>query len=510
MHTDQVNNILSDLPPYKGQERMTYGRQSRFDIITELLRKHKETISHYDGMSLKHWRDTPEATAIHLFDFCRRNLPYKEEATAKQTVKTPGGILRQSQLSGSDCKHYASYIVGVGEALRRHGFPLKAFYRFASYNKKDRTPGHVFAVWIFGGKEYWIDPVPQISCFNDRTLYPVYTIDKKPYTPHGIGALYDISGLPPEKSMSGVEQGHWTDGIGCSMGKAKKKHKGIHIKIKPGKILKKVTGAPLRNAALAVLKLNVFNRAVKTFNNLKNPQFKADLYKMWENFGGNANKLSTAISAGVNTHNKLHKKHKISGYDDYTVMSGYPYYYPIKPDGMSMGVVQVAAAAVIAAATPFLIALGKLFKKHNINEDASDIAAMNAGNTSDMDVANNHNGATSIKGDGNADINPDGTVNHGAGVTTAVSTDPQTGKQTLMYDVREPNLQDEADVDTGIKNVIQDIQDKHVIKRGFEESWNGVKDFISRHKKEIIIGTVVVIATPYVARKLSEHKKKRR
>jgi len=318
------NVILKQLPPYKGEQRLLEKRQDTFDIIRELLKKHSETAKHYDRIAVNHWQGDPLRTAEGLYKFLKQNAPYKVEPTLKQTVKTPSAILAERTTFGNDCKHYASYIIGVGDALRRMGYPVHCFYRFGNYGSKPAPPGHVFAVWKIKGKEYWIDPVPQINGFNARNIVPRNYIDKTPLNMNkGIGSLYDISGVDSSSRMVPARSAqpgtpapaptgqnirikfqpdgtvHWSDasfagidGVGrLQLGKkikkaAKKVENAVRVntsnvkkavkvntanvakqvkntakKVQPGKLIKKVSLVNSRNAFLLLVKGNVFGLA---------------------------------------------------------------------------------------------------------------------------------------------------------------------------------------------------------------------------------------------------------
>lgn len=319
------NQILKQLPPYKGEQRLLEKRQDTFDIIREILKKHSETAKHYDRIAVNHWQGDALRTAEGLYKFLKQNAPYKVEPTLKQTVKTPSAILAERTTFGNDCKHYASYIIGVGDALRRLGYPVQCFYRFGNYGNKPAPPGHVFAVWKIKGQEYWMDPVPQINGFNARNIVPRNYIDKTPHNmSKGIGSLYDISGVdssntivpartpqpgtPPPAAPAGQNVRikfqpdgtvHWSDAsfsgnatVGrLQLGKkikaaAKKVQNAVRVntanakkevkkavkvntanikkaakKVQPGKLIKKVGLSTARNAFLLLVKGNIFGMA---------------------------------------------------------------------------------------------------------------------------------------------------------------------------------------------------------------------------------------------------------
>ncbi len=369
MMTPDINMIIAKLPPYQGKKRLITTRQDTHDIIREILDLHRRTGADYDRIAPAFWKGDVKGTAENLYYFARKHIPYQVEHTLTQTVKRPEAILAEREKFGNDCKHYASFIVGIAEALRRKGFPVKCFYRFASYNPKNRAPGHVFAVFVDHGKEIWVDPVPEIGGFDRRARQPFFITDKMPpMSKNGssIGSLYEISGIPIEttKIVAGYDptaiisgHRHWLDelhpqnrlnkakqmlhkrGIPLPPGmngtydisgypedsisgrKGPKKKRGLKIKIKPGKLLAKFGLGPSRNAFLLLVKLNTFHLATKMWTKAARDRNSAAWKKLagqWEKMGGKADKLYKEIKRGVNTFNKLHPKHRISmsGIDD--------------------------------------------------------------------------------------------------------------------------------------------------------------------------------------------------
>lgn len=587
----EVIDILEDLPPYQGDQRMITRRQDTFDIIREILRKHKGTMAHYDAICEQHWKGNPQATAQGLYNFLKSHAPYRVEPTLKQTVKTPAAILSERLTFGNDCKHYASYIVGVGEALRRRGYPVKSFYRFASYTRGSKNPGHVFGVFVIDGKEFWIDPVPEIPGFNARTPVPSYTTDRMPpMSKNGsrIGSLYDISGISNEDRISG-RHAHWLDQMDHAhkawlhpvnknmpaemrmqqrrdplgrelqpvqryapqqghthqhlhwldqpkphyydldvnsnlIGKAKKKHpikihaphlkihapkikvKIPHIKIQPGKILLTATLAPARGSFLLLTEINMFDLGVKMWEKAAKDQNGANWKKLaaeWKKLGGKPNALLKSIKKGVNTHNKLHSKKKISGeiYDFYSGGMAEPSY--------GIGVV-AAAPAAIAAAAPIIAALTNLLKSFGINTNKAKADSADALST----VAKKHN-----KHGKNTDDNGDTTHDDGT-VTSADQT--SDGNQVLNIkdvpgakdadngsgpDAPTPGPtaggSDAGGDDSSAPATIDDgdstISDDNVpaTKKGggaFADTLESVKLFISDHKVYFIGGAIAIAA----------------
>lgn len=590
--SEAVKMLLDKLPEYQGNKTLVTRRQDTFDIIREIMAMHNKSAKLYNTIALDHWSGDEMSTARHLFDFMRRHVPYTQEKTYTQTVKYPQSILAERLTFGNDCKHYSSYIVGVGAALNRMGYPVKCFYRFGCYRDKtgkvSKHPGHVFAVFVINGQEIWIDPVPEIGGFNSRTLCPVTKIDKMPpmAQQRSIGSLYEISGFsgdnqlvagphhhgrhghhphynngafeqvpheryPMQHHYGGAHwldrmptthghghhhshyQPHWQDGedMGkAGKGKAKVKkliNKAKHIKVQPGKLLKKVDLTAPRNAYLALLKMNFGHLAVNIHNRIKkDPAAWKKISEFWEKkLGGNSNKLHTAIDGGVNTHNKLHPKHKVSGMDSDMYMSGGFTNDYVSGADEAVGVVAAAgAAALLAAAAPVIAAISNIFKSLGIKHDNVEDAADNA----DVNAAADHNDATDQQGDGNKDINPDGSVDHGNGVTTKVTKNAD-GSQTMTYDVKDPtegdNITSYSKTKTKTSKELDtdgDGQDdetvtektktitKHNTGDSFADMMANTKDFVMDHKWWFIGGGLTLLGLIVIPRVLSNRPKPRR
>lgn len=168
-----VNTLLDHLPPYQEYEQVIHYEQTVSDIIKEVLSAHEVFAEDYDGIADFFYADDTEQMCRNLFDFCKDNISYEIETKDDQTTRSPAAIL---ELGNGDCKHYAGFIGGILDALKRKGDKIDWFYRFASYDLLDTEPGHVFIVVKNGKDEIWIDPV--LSEFDER-LMPQYITDKK-------------------------------------------------------------------------------------------------------------------------------------------------------------------------------------------------------------------------------------------------------------------------------------------------------------------------------------------
>ncbi len=189
------------LAPDRDHWRIITDDQSTGDIEKGIIASHKKFKTDYDHISELFLGDTVEDTAEKIWKFLRKNVPYKRESKELQTVRSPYSIVAFP----ADCKSYALFAGGIIDSLNRKGFLNVPFaYRFASYDENNwKEPGHVFLVLYPGTtNEIWIDPVPEISYFDEK-LEPVAYKDKifKPMS------LVEISGIstPANPVISSVQ-----------------------------------------------------------------------------------------------------------------------------------------------------------------------------------------------------------------------------------------------------------------------------------------------------------------
>jgi hypothetical protein len=181
-------DMLDRLAPFRDKWELLDEDQTTNDIVKAVLKKHRECQRDYDRI-VDVWMDGDLATLPKkLFNFCKRNLPYKEESQADQTVRSPGGIL---SMKGCDCKHYSGFIAGVLDAVNRTGeYYYDWYYRFVSEELLSPSPHHVFIVVRHeDNAETWIDPVPMVGGYDTRPFY-FWKYEKRPKPM----ALYSISG----------------------------------------------------------------------------------------------------------------------------------------------------------------------------------------------------------------------------------------------------------------------------------------------------------------------------
>jgi hypothetical protein len=179
------SEVLALLPPFRNKRKLVTWRQSTALLVKEILKTHQEYEVDYDLIYPLFDTGDLYTTCKGLWDFCKYNLTYTIEPESEQTVKSPAAILQPGE--NIDCKHYASFIGGVLDAIKMNmGDEWSWCYRFASYDKS-KAIEHVFVVaFDTNGKEYWVDPV--LTGFNQKKQ-PTFYIDKQPM------ALMKISGI---------------------------------------------------------------------------------------------------------------------------------------------------------------------------------------------------------------------------------------------------------------------------------------------------------------------------
>jgi len=318
--------ILNSLQPFRHISNVLVYNQGIGDIISGILLTHRKYAGEYDKISQKFWKGSARQTAKCVYDFLKSNTHYIIEPDNKQTLRSPSAILYlgSDKQTGLDCKSYSLFIGGVLDSLRRAGYAINWYYRFASYRPYDKLPHHVFVVLNPGtANEIFVDPV--LSSFNYKKQY-FHFLDKKPM------ALIAMAGIGRTKRTKQQKKE--------KRAAAKQKIKAA-IK-KRGKVLLKFNPATVssRNAFLLLVKINAFNLGRRLYALVKAGN-TAKLKSFWEKVGGNYNNLQKNILQGA--------KQKA----------------PVESVA-GIGVVPAIAAA-IAAATPIVLKITQLLKSAGID-----------------------------------------------------------------------------------------------------------------------------------------------
>lgn len=193
MNRVKKETLLRLLPEFRDEWIVVNpGEQSVGDIIEEVLKAHGEFAADYDLIApVFDDGGSIEEIASSLYFFCKDNIRYQEEGDEWQTTALPAGILARGY---GDCKHYASFIGGVLDALNRRGRRIDWVYRFASYRLTDSTPHHVFIVIRRKEGELWIDPTPGAA-----GTVPIWQVDKKVKS---MAVLRNIAGVVGDTDTS--------------------------------------------------------------------------------------------------------------------------------------------------------------------------------------------------------------------------------------------------------------------------------------------------------------------
>lgn len=339
--------LLSQLTPFRNNTAMVMKNQEVGDIMSGILDTHKRWVKEYDKIAPSFDRGNKYATARAIFNYLKKNVPYKIEPDSFQTLRSPAAII--SMLRGADCKSYALFTAGILDALNRKGKRINWAFRFASYRLLDPSPQHVFVVLDPGSNdEIWIDPV--LPEFNEKKLY-TYSKDKRPnmalYQISGIGANRNngLGALLKKKAKKAAVKSTPAQAVKTVAIPVKKEKKKILKKVaakvveaakKTGKVALKFAAAPSRNAFLLLVKGNVGGLASKLKQaSISQPE---KLFRLWSQLQGDPNSLQKAINEGSN-------KKRI------------------------LGIGAVTAVATVTAATPILLKIANFLKSIGIDPE---------------------------------------------------------------------------------------------------------------------------------------------
>jgi hypothetical protein len=180
--------LLNKLQPFENNKNYLVQEQTTNDIIQGIENTHKKYCSEYDKIYKYFVGSSVAQTAENVFDFLKKNIPYKPESGNNQCLHSPTAILCLNK--NFDCKSYSLFTNGILDAYRRNNnknFDL--YYRYAGYTNKNLE--HVFSVVKSnsGKKIIWVDAV--LPIFDERKQ-PTNILDKKVTNM----ALVEINGIP--------------------------------------------------------------------------------------------------------------------------------------------------------------------------------------------------------------------------------------------------------------------------------------------------------------------------
>jgi hypothetical protein len=264
--------------------------------------------------------------------YVRGLVTYKQDGFSEQKIQLPARLLKDTQIG--DCKSYSLAVLSIISAM---GY--KGGFRFASY-KPNKTPTHVYNfVFDNSGKKFTFD-----ACVESLKESPRYTYIKDMEVTYLAGSPIMIDSDP------------------YYIGKKKKKKKQKD-KDKPGKG-KKIFLAPARGAFLTLVRINARGLATKLQQSISKGSDKTKSF--WAKVGGDFGKLQEAVGKGA-------KKKPLFGIKKGSKVSGLTS-VEYRSEGIGVDPATLtAAAAALAAASPILLAVSKLFKSQQIPEGEGDV-----------------------------------------------------------------------------------------------------------------------------------------
>ena len=339
------------------------------DIIKVLEKNFPEAARQTRQFSKRFDAPTIEQVAENIWNFLKENVTYVSDGSEHQKIRLPARLIHDKV---GDCKSFALFAAANLSHYTEVGF------RYSSY-RKDPTPTHVYAIAkdedgntiIIDGvwhtfndeknfshkKDHWmkISTLSGINAAPVENKIPQIKVDE--YTYHALNQWNNVLNNAPKGSKDAkIATEHLKelmDNIGLSKAHIKKaqamagigkQHWWQHLGDKVHSALKGAWNgfkhlnpafSTMRNGYLALLDINYRGHASRIMEQLAHDE--TELKKMWEKFGGNFQKLKNAAKRGA--------KHK-------------PFLG--RPKGIRG---PEAVAAIIAAAAPLLLALGKLIPK---------------------------------------------------------------------------------------------------------------------------------------------------
>ncbi len=154
-------------PKYKKQFITPF--QTDKDIIKQLKRAEFESRKVSQKISGIFEHHNKMIAAAKIWYFLKKKIKYEAEPVDQQTAKT----INRFVVDGvGDCKHYATFAVGICNALN-----IPAYFTLVGQNKNRKKPNHAYCTAIIDNKRVIIDPCK--NKFNDEVNY-FYRWDYEP------------------------------------------------------------------------------------------------------------------------------------------------------------------------------------------------------------------------------------------------------------------------------------------------------------------------------------------
>lgn len=358
-----LKSLTVELPRPDGLAVLNTANAYNPDIIRQIHANFPRAVSQVAAFSSQFSGGSPLQVAERVWSFVRSRVQYKKDPEGSQLIRFPSRFISDGE---GDCKSYSLFIASI---LYNLGFSV--CFRYASYDPSSRVPSHVYVVASGpDGKKIIVDGV--FSRFNDEKPPEFY----KDYKMN----VYSLSGV---------------DGIGRRKKGGKKKRKFGFFKG-----VKKLALAVPRRSLRTLVAVNFHGLASKLAKvSTVNP---AGLKRLWEKLGGKYPALLQSINKGK-------KRKRILGLEGL--------------EGEAFLGAAPAFAAILAAATPIIVALSSLIKKskadgeggggssvEDIIQKGKDIVSAAGGDVgvATSDPSNPEGSAVPVDTEGGKDDNPGG------------------------------------------------------------------------------------------------------
>lgn len=273
-----------------------------------------------------------EKDGFTVAKWIKQNIQYKQDGYQNQNIKLAGRLIKDGF---GDCKSFALLFNCI---MSKNGYITG--YRFASY-RKNKVPTHVYNYVLDSkGKKYIFDACSKTLLENNKHTF---TKDMN---------INYLSGIDTAGIYGKAEREARRD--------ARKQKRADRKKDGGGGRGKKILLAPVRGAFLSLVKLNIRGLAHKL--SLAIAKDEATTKAFWERLGGNYNTLKKDVDKAKNKKAIFGESKKTRGIKGLEIDN-------IESENSYIGVIDWAVVGtVVAAATPALIAVSRLFKKNNIPE----------------------------------------------------------------------------------------------------------------------------------------------
>jgi hypothetical protein len=329
------------LPPFRNHKDVVaaIGAGTNGQLVRSILDNYPRAVLQTRQLARRFDLGSLDASAQAVWDFLKHQIRYVEDSGLMQHMKLPNALVSTST---GDCKSYSLFAAGIMANL---GYPVT--FRFAGYSGA-KHPGHVYI--LAGENPVIIDAV-----------WRAYNSEKKPYSykkdyPMEIATISGLHGKTC-KCQSRYTENQLISGIGCvscqqeaigkiDLKKAGQKAKAAFQQAKKHVVqtaknavrnpLKTIFAAGPRAAFIKLVQLNIHDFARRLDRN------RNAALKKWSDLGGIPGELNAAINHGQN-------RKPLLGLE-------------------GIGVAGETIAAVLAAATPIIIALAGLLGKGKTTE----------------------------------------------------------------------------------------------------------------------------------------------